>query len=102
MFLDFDVSSVTLFSLLNGDSILLVFQELEDQYPYPWVTRLYLYSFITFFVLSVLNIFIFLIEDAFQAARGKGPVRKRFSFPLSAHAWPGSEQRLARQRRIRV
>ncbi len=38
-FINLDMAVVTLFSLLNGDSILSAFDTLANQYPYRWVSR---------------------------------------------------------------
>jgi len=61
---------VTLFSLLNGDDIYATFQEIEDgQYPTPIISRIYIILFVTLFVTSVLNVFIFIIEDSYRTAK---------------------------------
>jgi hypothetical protein len=66
-FSDLDQASVTLFSLLNGDSIYDIFAELEAINAV--VSRIYLYSFITLFIYAVLNVFIAIVEDAFFASK---------------------------------
>ncbi len=38
-------------------------------YPHLIISRVYLYTFIALFITAVLNIFIFIIEDAFKAAK---------------------------------
>ena len=61
---------VTLFSLLNGDDIYATFMEIEDgQYPLTFVSRIYLFCFVTLFITSVLNVFIFIIEDSYRTAK---------------------------------
>ena len=61
---------VTLFSLLNGDDIYGTFTEIEDgQYPLTIISRIYIFSFVTLFVTSVLNVFIFIIEDSYRTAK---------------------------------
>jgi hypothetical protein len=66
-FASVDSACVTLFSLLNGDAIHDTFDEI---YPSsPFVSRVYLYTFISLFIYAVLNIFIAIIEDAFFLAK---------------------------------
>ena len=61
---------ISLFSLLNGDDIYPTFTEIEDnQYPHPWVSRAYIMIFVTTFITSVLNVFIFIIEDSYRVAK---------------------------------
>jgi hypothetical protein len=38
-------------------------------YPYPAIAQIYLFTFIALFITAILNIFIFIIEDSFRAAR---------------------------------
>lgn len=64
-----DQTAVTLFALLNGDSIKDVFEELHDQFPWAPFSRIYLYSFIILFITAILNIFILMIEDAYVTAK---------------------------------
>jgi len=70
-FVDFDSTTVTLFSLILGDDVRVTFDDIsgDNAYPYPVVSRIYLYTFLTFFITSVLNIFIFIIEDAYHASK---------------------------------
>ena len=42
---------------------------IDNAYPVPVVSRIYLFSFCTIFITSVLNVCIFIIEDAFQMAK---------------------------------
>ena len=68
--MDFDSTMVSLFALLNGDDIHATFNDVKGHsYPLPFVSRLYLYTFVTFFITSVLNVFIFIIEDAYHTAK---------------------------------
>ena len=61
---------VTLFSLLNGDDIYSTFSEIEHgQFPSHWISRFYIIAFVTLFVTSVLNVFIFIIEDSYRTAK---------------------------------
>jgi hypothetical protein len=45
------------------------FQQLNENYPYPIVSTIYLYSFVALFITAILNIFIFIIEDSYHAAK---------------------------------
>lgn len=65
----FDNCMVTLFALVNGDDIKDTFNQLGQFYAWEWVARIYVYTFVAFFITTVLNVFIFIIEDAFQAAK---------------------------------
>jgi hypothetical protein len=62
-------AAVSLFSLINGDDIHSTFEELEASFPYNWVARIYMFSFVAFFISTVLNTIIFIIEDAFLTAK---------------------------------
>jgi hypothetical protein len=67
LFKDLGSACVTLFALLNGDVIHDVF---VDIYPAgAFISRLYLYTFVSLFIYAVLNIFIAIVEDGFFAAR---------------------------------
>lgn len=69
-FQDFNVTSITLYALLLGDDVRGAFMELEENsYPYPFIPKIYLFTFVTFFTTSVLNVFIFIIEDAYHASK---------------------------------
>jgi len=68
-------TSRTLFALVNGDSILLVYQTLcqTSDYGYCAFAQVYLYSFCIIFIVVVLNVFIFIIETGYEKAqRGTG------------------------------
>lgn len=59
-----------MFSLLNGDDIYATFEDIEQgQYPVPIISRIYIITFVTLFVTSVLNVFIFIIEDSYRKAK---------------------------------
>lgn len=58
---------VSLFALMNGDAIRDSFNEVYV--VYPLASRIYIYSFVFLFITAVLNIFIAIVEDAFQATR---------------------------------
>eukprot|EP01132_Coremiostelium_polycephalum_P002270 gene2270-2795_t len=68
-FSDINQTCETLFALMNGDDIHATFQKVEAAYPYPIIAKIYLYSFITLFVVAILNIFIFVIEGAYLSAK---------------------------------
>jgi hypothetical protein len=64
-----DKAAVALFALLNGDDVHATFIELYSHYPYPTFSHLYLFCFVILFITAILNIFIFIIEDAYRAAK---------------------------------
>ena len=66
-FSSFDTACVTLFSLLNGDVIHDVFEDIHPNSPV--VSRIFLYSFLALFIYAVLNIFVAIIEDSFFATK---------------------------------
>jgi len=68
-FLDVGSAAATMFALINGDEIHDTFKELTQNYTYPLVARIYLYTFIMLFITAVWNIFIFIIEDAYHLAK---------------------------------
>jgi hypothetical protein len=60
---------LTLFSLINGDDIHNTVQLLTNAYPFPSIARFYILSFVMLFICSVLNVFIFIIEDGYHIAK---------------------------------
>lgn len=68
-FSSLDKSAITLFALLNGDDIHSQFDRIYARYPYPIVGQVFLFTFIIMFITLVLNIFLFIIEDAYHAAK---------------------------------
>jgi hypothetical protein len=69
-FATLDDASVTLFALLTGDDIHQTFKDIVDaSYPVPWVSRVYIYTFVIIFITTVLNVCIFIIEDAYVLAK---------------------------------
>lgn len=68
-FSSLDKSAISLFALLNGDDIHATFGRIQAYYPYPIVGEAYLFIFIIMFITLVLNIFLFIIEDAYHAAK---------------------------------
>lgn len=67
-FTSIDVTAVTLFALINGDDTHAIFASLRENYPYPRLAQAYLFSFDLLFITLVLNVFLYIIEDAYQAA----------------------------------
>lgn len=63
-----DRTAVTLFALINGDDTHAIFRDLWENYPYPKLSQAYLFSFDLLFITLVLNVFLYIIEDAYQAA----------------------------------
>lgn len=63
-----DRTAVTLFALINGDDTHAIFRDLWENYPYPKISQTYLFSFDLLFITLVLNVFLYIIEDAYQAA----------------------------------
>ena len=64
-------SLITLFSLLNGDSMLEIFDSI---YVSGWaglVSEVYLISFVCLFIYSALNIFIQIMQSAFDHTQVK-------------------------------
>lgn len=68
-FSSLDKSAITLFALLNGDDIHAQFDRIYARYPYPIVGQVFLFTFIIMFITLVLNIFLFIIEDSYHAAK---------------------------------
>eukprot|EP00045_Choanoeca_perplexa_P009148 m.87338 g.87338 ORF g.87338 m.87338 type:complete len:678 (-) comp14772_c0_seq1:92-2125(-) len=70
LFGDIFKTSRTLFSVLNGDSVLLVFQELHENADTGYVifAQIYVYSFCVLYIVIVCNVFIFIVESGYDAA----------------------------------
>jgi len=69
-FMNLDETATTLFCLIAGDDIHDTFEKIADGgYPVPFVGRCFIYTFVIIFLTSVLNVFIFLIEDAYDSAK---------------------------------
>lgn len=62
-------SAISLFALLNGDDVHATFLDLGPRFPYALFTNLYLFTFCMLFITAILNIFIFIIEDSYHAAK---------------------------------
>lgn len=83
-FSSMDQVAVALFCIANGDEIHATFDDLRLSFPWLWFSRLYLYVFLFLFITAVMNIFIFMIDDAFQAAKtwDKKAWKEKQSFSL--------------------
>ena len=64
-----DFVAVALFSTANGDEIHATFNELADSFPVLWFTRVYMYTFLLLFISAIMNIGIFVIEEAFSVSK---------------------------------
>ena len=73
-FESFSAAMITLFAVLNGDVIRETFLNLADKSPY--VSQIYMYTFICLFIYVVLNVFIAIIEEAFFSAWEQGKTDK--------------------------
>eukprot|EP00764_Aduncisulcus_paluster_P011857 gnl/Carplike_NY0171/4792_a6529_221.p1 GENE.gnl/Carplike_NY0171/4792_a6529_221~~gnl/Carplike_NY0171/4792_a6529_221.p1 ORF type:complete len:622 (+),score=167.71 gnl/Carplike_NY0171/4792_a6529_221:265-1866(+) len=65
-FRDFGQSCVTLFAVLHGDVILETFDAIYN--ISPLVSRTFMYIYVTLFICVALNIFISILEEAYQYA----------------------------------
>eukprot|EP00163_Fabomonas_tropica_P029839 TRINITY_DN6559_c0_g1_i3.p1 TRINITY_DN6559_c0_g1~~TRINITY_DN6559_c0_g1_i3.p1 ORF type:complete len:447 (+),score=103.97 TRINITY_DN6559_c0_g1_i3:170-1510(+) len=63
-------SAYTLFSVLNGDEIRATFLSL-NRCPYPALGQTFVYTFTVLFMSTIFNVFIFLVEDSYHAAKGE-------------------------------
>eukprot|EP01135_Chromosphaera_perkinsii_P006681 Nk52_evm83s554 gene=Nk52_evmTU83s554 len=68
---DASKSARTLFALLCGDNIWAVFNELDSRpnFFYTLMGHIYVYTFCITFLTTVLNVFIFIIQDGYQMAK---------------------------------
>eukprot|EP00762_Andalucia_godoyi_P002995 ANDGO_04210.mRNA.1 hypothetical protein len=65
-----DTSFITLFSVLNGDSVLQIFQNVFQRNVLMAIfSRVFLFSFACLFIYAVLNIFIQIMEEGFFTAK---------------------------------
>lgn len=68
---------ITLFGMMNGDALIEAFHECYNVSEF--VATVYLFSFIIFFIMVVLNLFVAIIEEAYHLAKrrvfetGEGP-----------------------------
>eukprot|EP00898_Chlorokybus_atmophyticus_P008821 jgi/Chlat1/8940/Chrsp94S08249 len=68
-FIDFGSAAVTLFCIANGDNIHDTFDQMSD--GNRLIARLFVSTFVIFFIYAVLNVFIFVIEDAVQSTKAR-------------------------------
>jgi hypothetical protein len=68
-FASVDLAAVSLFALMNGDDVHASFDEMTASYPYVWLSRLFMYLYVLLAVCLLLNVFIFLTEDAYHEAK---------------------------------
>jgi hypothetical protein len=82
------MTSITLFTVVSGDSIHAAFEGLLNNYPYPIVCQLYLYSFVALFITSILPLFMFIINDGYIIAKERSEMSEEdeqdFSSPAAA------------------
>eukprot|EP01113_Clastostelium_recurvatum_P033390 TRINITY_DN4403_c0_g1_i4.p1 TRINITY_DN4403_c0_g1~~TRINITY_DN4403_c0_g1_i4.p1 ORF type:complete len:683 (-),score=113.82 TRINITY_DN4403_c0_g1_i4:35-2083(-) len=67
----------TLFYLLNGDEIHATFAELNADYPIPVLPSIFLYSFVGLWIFIILNVFIFIIEAAYDSTKKENSYYKK-------------------------
>jgi hypothetical protein len=60
---------VALFCIANGDELHATFEDLRLTFPWQIVAQVYLYTFLALFIFAVLNILVFVVDDAFEAAK---------------------------------
>ena len=59
--------SECLFSLVNGDDMFTTFSEMDDSDKMIWyISKIYLYLFISLFIFVVLGLFIGIIADTYE------------------------------------
>ncbi|KJE88457.1 hypothetical protein CAOG_00111 [Capsaspora owczarzaki ATCC 30864] len=70
LFGSLDSAAVTLFAVINGDSVLQVFTTLDEKadFTYRAIARVYMYTFCVLFITAIINVFIFIIEDGYRLA----------------------------------
>uniref|UniRef100_A0A6B2KZX4 Polycystin cation channel PKD1/PKD2 domain-containing protein n=1 Tax=Arcella intermedia TaxID=1963864 RepID=A0A6B2KZX4_9EUKA len=66
-----DFVAVNLFGLLNADNMRAVFEDVNDDSPqeFSWFARFYMISFVLFFFIIAMKIFIIIIEEAYHMAK---------------------------------
>ena len=64
-----DQVAVALFCIANGDELHATFEDLRVTFPWQVVAQIYMYTFLVLFIFGVLNIIIFVVDDAFDAAK---------------------------------
>lgn len=68
-FLSTDRTSLTLFALLCGDLIKDFFENLQNNFKWIIVSRIYLYTFVTLFITAIMKLFIRMMEDSYNFAQ---------------------------------
>jgi hypothetical protein len=87
------LAMITLFSVLNGDVMRETFMDLL---PFsPFVTQVYMYSFVSVFIYVVLNVFIAIVEESFFSTRAKARSLETFAKEVRAQEEHGADARLA-------
>lgn len=64
-----DLAAVSLFALMTGDDVHATFDEMTASFPYILLSRIFLYLYVILSICLLLNVFIFLTEDAFHEAK---------------------------------
>mmetsp|Transcript_13996 Transcript_13996/g.25012 ORF Transcript_13996/g.25012 Transcript_13996/m.25012 type:complete len:389 (+) Transcript_13996:2-1168(+) len=80
----FSMSMITLFSVLNGDVVRETFMDILPSFPY--VTQIYMYSFICLFIYVVLNVFIAIVEESFFSTRATARSLETFAKQLNSES----------------
>lgn len=93
LFIDFGTTTVTLFGLINADDVMKTFTSLSEDFDHTWIAWIYLYTFMLLFILAVLNVFIFIIEDAFHAAKSWGKKARKRRAALRGKSYPEKKKR---------
>ena len=78
---------VTLFSLLNGDSMLDVFVQLHSPDFKGFIADLYLCTFICLFIYCAVNVFISIIADSYQRMQRQGAQPPRDHYEAATGRW---------------
>jgi len=87
-------AAITLFAMLNGDDLMDTIFPLNISYPYPTVSTIYWFTFIALFITAVLNVFIFIIEDSFDAAKEfNAMVERRKDIQSGTYTWKHDDPR---------
>jgi hypothetical protein len=77
--------AVALFCIANGDELHATFEDLRLTFPAQIFAQVYLYSFLALFIFGILNIIIFVVDDAFDAAKNwdRAAWKERQNFTLA-------------------
>eukprot|EP01006_Ploeotia_vitrea_P031771 TRINITY_DN64079_c0_g1_i1.p1 TRINITY_DN64079_c0_g1~~TRINITY_DN64079_c0_g1_i1.p1 ORF type:complete len:616 (-),score=13.60 TRINITY_DN64079_c0_g1_i1:319-2121(-) len=90
-FASIDISTVTLFAVLNGDSVDATFitTHASNNKFVAFISRIYCYSFVSFFIFVVLNIFLVIIEEAYGTVQEQRRLHNASAATTPATASPG-------------